>query len=53
MELLTPEDLRDIWIRLQESELETVVVGGQAINLWAFQYGQDTEEWNQYRPFEA
>ena len=51
MERLTPEDLRDIWIRLQASELETVVVGGQAINLWAFQYGQDTEEWNQYRPF--
>ena len=51
MEHLTPEDLRDIFGRLQAAGLETVIVGGQAINLWAFQYGQETEEWNQFRPF--
>ncbi len=51
MNRLTPEDLRDIFGRLQAAGLETVIVGRQAINLWAFQYGQETEEWNQFRPF--
>jgi hypothetical protein len=51
MERLTPEDLQDIFGRLQGAGLETVIVGGQAINLWAVQYGQATEEWDQFRPF--
>ena len=32
MERLTPEDLRDIFGRLQAAGLETVIVEGQAIN---------------------
>jgi hypothetical protein len=37
MEKLTPEDLRDVLIALQTAELDAVLVGGQAVNLWAYQ----------------
>ena len=38
MEKLTPVDLREIFVDLQTAGLEAVVVGGQAVNLWAYQY---------------
>lgn len=35
---LTPENLRSIFLDLQTANLDAVVVGGQAVNLWAIQY---------------
>jgi hypothetical protein len=38
MENLTPFDLKEVFVRLQMAGLEAIVVGGQAVNLWAYQY---------------
>lgn len=51
MDKLTPENLRDIFVKLQTVELDTVVVGGQAVNLWAYQYYQNSQQLEQYLPF--
>jgi hypothetical protein len=51
MEKLTPESLREILLLLQESQLEIVIVGGQAVNLWAYQYIQDNPQLQNYIPF--
>ncbi len=36
--LLTPKNLRSVFLSLQEANLDAVVVGGQAVNLWAAKY---------------
>ncbi len=36
--ILTPVDLLDTFVTLQALGLDAVVVGGQAVNLWAYQY---------------
>jgi hypothetical protein len=51
MEKLTPENLREILIKLQAVDLEVVVVGGQAVNLYAYQYYQKIPKLWQYMPF--
>ena len=51
MEKRTPEGLREIFIDLQTANLDAVVVGGQAINLWAYQYYEQAPELRQYLPF--
>jgi hypothetical protein len=51
MENLTPEGLRQILLDLQGANLDAVVVGGQAVNLWAYQYLQQAPELSQYLPF--
>ena len=51
MEKLTPENLREILIKLQEVNLDAVVVGGQAVNLYAYQYYQKSDQLQQYLPF--
>jgi hypothetical protein len=51
MEKLTPEGLREIFINLQTANLDAVVVGGQAVNLWAYQYYEQAPELKQYLPF--
>lgn len=51
MEKLTPEGLREIFIDLQSANLDAVVVGGQAVNLWAYQYYEKAPELKQYLPF--
>jgi hypothetical protein len=51
MEKLTPEGLREIFIDLQSASLDAVVVGGQAVNLWAYQYSEQAPELKQYLPF--
>ena len=48
---LPPEALKDLLASIQQAKIELVLVGGQAINLWATQYAQPTPEWEQYRPF--
>lgn len=51
MDKLTPEQLYDIFIKLQEIDLEAVVVGGQAVNLYAYQYVKVAPQLEQYLPF--
>jgi hypothetical protein len=51
MEKLTPETLREIFLALQSAGLEAVVVGGQAINLWAYQYYERLPELQAFLPF--
>lgn len=53
MEKLTPENLRAIFIKLQEVNLDVVVVGGQAVNLWAYQYYENLPELETYIPFSS
>ncbi len=48
---LTPETLRNLLIQLCEVDL--IVVGGQAINLWALQYYQPTLEWQSLQPYSS
>jgi hypothetical protein len=48
---LTPEDLLDVLIHLQVASSEIIVVGGQAVNLWATHYAQETESWQRLRPY--
>jgi hypothetical protein len=51
MAKLTPEDLRDILIELQGAGLDAVIVGGQAVNLWAIQYSQQSPLMQKLQPF--
>jgi hypothetical protein len=48
---LTPEDLLEVLLRLQAASSEIIVVGGQAVNLWATHYAQGDERWQRLRPF--
>ncbi len=48
---LTPEDLRDIFIKLQTANLDAVAVGGQAVNLWASKYCARSPSLIQMLPF--
>jgi hypothetical protein len=48
---LTPNDLKEIFSLLQKAELDAIVVGGQAVNLWASKYSERVPELNEYLPF--
>jgi len=48
---LTPEDLKFVLSQLQNADLDVVLVGGQAVNLWAYQYLQSAPQLQQYLPF--
>jgi hypothetical protein len=51
MTKLTPEDLLDIWLKLQAVNLDVVVVGGQAVNLWAVKYSERCPQLLDLLPF--
>jgi hypothetical protein len=44
-----PTDLREFFEKLQG--LEMIVIGGQAINLWAIRYGKDDPFWAKHLPY--
>lgn len=48
---LTPENLRSIFLDLQAANLDAVVVGGQAVNLWATQYCDRSPQLREFLPF--
>ncbi|PSB43221.1 hypothetical protein C7B80_24880 [Cyanosarcina cf. burmensis CCALA 770] len=48
---LTPEDLRSIFLDLQSASLDAVVVGGQAVNLWATKYCDRSPQLKELLPF--
>ncbi|MBE9010962.1 hypothetical protein IQ250_12160 [Pseudanabaenaceae cyanobacterium LEGE 13415] len=51
MSPLTPDALKTVLQQLQQAEIDLVIVGGQAINLWAMQYYQPRPEWDELQPF--
>jgi hypothetical protein len=48
---LTPEDLKSILSQLQNAGLDAIIVGGQSVNLWAYQYLQNIPQLQEYLPF--
>ena len=50
---VTPEDLRDIFINLQIASLDSIVVGGQAVNLWASKYCKRSPQLQDWLPFSS
>ena len=48
---LTHEDLHEVFINLQMVGLEAIVVGGQAVNLWAYQYRSVSPQLQKLLPF--
>jgi hypothetical protein len=53
MNSFTPETLKTILQILQQAQIELIVVGGQAINLWAMQYCQPSPEWEILLPYSS
>ncbi len=51
MEKLTPKDLINVLLQLQASELSAIVVGGQAVNLWAYKYQAQCPELREFMPY--
>ncbi|MBR8835037.1 MAG: hypothetical protein DSM106950_13640 [Stigonema ocellatum SAG 48.90 = DSM 106950] len=49
--ILTPVDLLDTFVTLQALGLDAVVVGGQAVNLWAYQYQIRCPKLQEFLPF--
>jgi len=49
--ILTPLDLHDVFVTLQTIGLDAIVVGGQAVNLWAYQYQQKCPNLQEFLPF--
>jgi hypothetical protein len=53
----TSETLREVYIRLLERDVEFVVIGGQAVNLWSRHYSQHSgsppSEWQHFEPFSS
>jgi hypothetical protein len=48
--MLTPEDLKDVLSQLQDAGLDAIIVGGQAVNLWAYRYSFDcpVQKWSPF-----
>lgn len=57
MRAWTSESLREIYVRLLQNEVEFVVIGGQAINLWSDHYSRLSDlpafEWESLEPFSS
>ncbi|MBI4026425.1 MAG: hypothetical protein HY360_15680 [Verrucomicrobia bacterium] len=51
MKQVAPEDIRPILDGLYRAGVEAVIVGGQAINLWAGQYRKNIKAWNALLPY--
>lgn len=49
--ILTPVDLHDVFVTLQALGLDAIVVGGQAVNLWAYQYQTQCRKLQDFMPF--
>lgn len=47
----TPEDLAGVFSALEAAGWDAVLVGGQAVNLWAHHYGTDLPAWRALQPY--
>jgi hypothetical protein len=45
------EELASVFHRLQAAGWDAVLVGGQAVNVWAWRYQQDSPAWRELRPY--
>lgn len=45
------EELASVFRTLQAAGWDTVLVGGQAVNVWACRYEQDGRAWHELRPY--
>lgn len=51
MTSFSPQELKELLQHLQAIAPALVLVGGQAVNLWALHYGQPTAEWTELQPY--
>ena len=51
MTALTPDRLKHLLQALHQAQIELILVGGQAINLWAMQYKQPNPLWEALLPY--
>ena len=51
MELFAPHELVEVFRALQEAGWDAVLVGGQAVNIWACHFERDLPAWRQLRPY--
>ena len=53
----TSETLKDVYARLLERDVEFVVIGGQAVNVWSEHYSKRSDlpysEWERFEPFSS
>jgi len=47
----SPSDLAGVFRALQDADWDAVLVGGQAVNLWANRYERDLPAWRELRPY--
>ncbi len=48
---ITPIELREVFFKIQAANIDVVVVGGQAVNLWAYNYYSKCPELPDFLPF--
>lgn len=53
MKKLNPVELKEIFTKLRQKDLDLVLVGGQAINFWATLYYNSEPKLEQYLPFSS
>jgi len=51
MEQFSPQDLAEVFRALQAAGWDAVLVGGQAVNIWACHFERDVPAWRQLRPY--
>ena len=51
MEQFAPDELAEVFRALQEAGWDAVLVGGQAVNIWACHFERDVPAWRQLRPY--
>ena len=51
MQGFTPEELAAVFRSLQAAEWDAILIGGQAVNLWACHYESDQPAWRELRPY--
>lgn len=51
MKGFAPEELAAVFRSLEEAGWDAVLVGGQAVNIWACHFEQDLPEWHGLRPY--
>jgi hypothetical protein len=51
MNELAPTEIKEILQTIANANLDLVIVGGQAINLWAYRYYGQIERLSNYLPF--
>ena len=51
MDHFSPDDLRHVFFELYRAGWDAILIGGQAVNVWAARYQLKNAEWDKLRPF--